>query len=190
MADLLMLKCGELVLKGNNRKSFEDKLRTNLKWALKKHGKFKIWAAQSTIYVVPEDENADMDGALESAKKVFGVATISPAFKAEKNFDAICGVAKEKLADVLENATIYDAEVESDTKNESVKILARRNRFYHSKIDVGNLKAGQDYTSLKNVVIIFIMSKDPFGENRMLYTIANRCLELPHLPYYSITFWQ
>jgi len=89
----------------------------------------------------------------------------------------------EETSDALENATIYDAEVESDTKNESTKILARRNRFYHSKIDVGNLKAGQDYTSLKNVVIIFIMSKDPFGENRMIYTIANRCLELPHLPY-------
>ncbi len=146
MADLLMLKCGELVLKGNNRKSFEDKLRTNLKWALKKHGKFKIWAAQSTIYVVPEDENADMEGALESAKKVFGVATISPAFKAEKSFDAICEVAKEKLADVLGNAVTFKVEAKRADKKFPMKspeicmelggVLLEA--FPHLKVDVIN----------------------------------------------------
>ena len=90
-----MLKCGELVLKGNNRKNFEDKLRTNIKWALKKHGKFKIWSAQSTIYVVPETDDADMEGAFESSKKVFGVASISKAFRAEKTFEVISKVAVE-----------------------------------------------------------------------------------------------
>ena len=89
MADLLMLKCGELVLKGNNRKSFEDKLKNNLKWALKKYGRFEIWSAQSTIYVTPKEEDADMEGAFEASKKVFGVATISPAYRAEKNFEDI-----------------------------------------------------------------------------------------------------
>ena len=85
--------------------------------------------------------------------------------------------------DVLENATVYDVEPESEGKDEKIETLARRTRFYHSKIDVGKLKAGQDYTELKNVIIIFIMPKDPFGENRMIYTIANRCLEVPTLLY-------
>lgn len=83
----------------------------------------------------------------------------------------------------LDNATIYDMEPESVTKGEPIRTLARRNRFYHSKIDVGNLKVGLDYTELKNVIIIFIMPKDPFGKNRMLYTIANRCLEEASIPY-------
>jgi len=83
----------------------------------------------------------------------------------------------------LENATLYDIEPESPEKKESVKSLARRTRFYHSKIDVGNLKAGEDYTTLKNVLVIFIMSHDPFSRNRMVYTVANRCLEEPELPY-------
>ncbi len=121
MADLIMLKCGELVLKGNNRKSFEDKLRTNIKWALKKHGRFKIWAAQSTIYVVPENDDADMEGALESTKKVFGIASISPAFRAEKNFEDICRVAKEKLADVLENAETFKVEAKRADKKFPMK---------------------------------------------------------------------
>lgn len=121
MAELLMLKCGELVLKGNNRKSFEDRLRSNIKWALKKHGKFKIWSAQSTIYVVPEDENADMEGAFESAKKIFGVASISPAFRAEKNFEDICRVAKEKLADVLSDAVTFKVEAKRADKKFPMK---------------------------------------------------------------------
>ncbi len=121
MADLLMLKCGELVLKGNNRKNFEDKLRTNIKWALKKHGKFKIWSAQSTIYVVPETDDADMEGAFESSKKVFGVASISKAFKAEKNFDDISRVAVEKFEDVLSNAKTFKVEAKRADKRFPMK---------------------------------------------------------------------
>ncbi len=121
MAELLMLKCGELVLKGNNRKAFEDKLRNNIKWALKKYGKFKIWAAQSTIYVVPEEDGADMEGAFEASKKIFGVASISPAFRAEKSFEDICRVAKEKMAEVLENARTFKVEAKRADKRFPMK---------------------------------------------------------------------
>ena len=90
---------------------------------------------------------------------------------------------EEDAENGLENATLYDIEPESPEKKESVKSLARRTRFYHSKIDVGNLKSGQDYADLKNVLVIFILSRDPFSQNRMVYTVANRCLEVPELPY-------
>ncbi len=89
----------------------------------------------------------------------------------------------EETEEPLENATIYDLEPEGEGKEEDLKSLARRVRFYHSKIDVGSLKSGQDYRTLKNVVVIFIMPKDPLGANRMFYTIENRCKELPELPY-------
>ena len=121
MADLLMLKCGELVLKGNNRKSFEDKLKNNLKWALKKYGRFEIWSAQSTIYVTPKESGADMEGAFEASKKVFGVATISPAYRAEKNFEDICRVAKEKMAARLENAETFKVEAKRADKKFPMK---------------------------------------------------------------------
>ncbi|MDP4119328.1 MAG: tRNA uracil 4-sulfurtransferase ThiI, partial [Bacillota bacterium] len=121
MAELLMLKCGELVLKGNNRKVFEDKLRSNIKVALKKHGKFKIWAAQSTIYVTPENDEADIDAAFETAKKIFGIASISPAFKAEKTFDDICRTAKEKLGDLLENTRTFKVEAKRADKKFPMK---------------------------------------------------------------------
>ena len=90
---------------------------------------------------------------------------------------------EETEDDALENATIYDVEPESDSKVFSLKSIARRNRFYHSKIDSASLKAGMDYEVLKDVVVIFIMTKDPLGANRMLYTIERRCKELPNWPY-------
>ncbi len=89
----------------------------------------------------------------------------------------------EETEELLENATIYDLEPEGESKEEDLKSLARRVRFYHSKIDVGSLKSGQDYRTLKNVIVIFIMPKDPLGANRMFYTIENKCRELPELPY-------
>ena len=89
----------------------------------------------------------------------------------------------EECDDDLDNATIYDLEPESEGKLEDLKSLARRIRFYHSKIDVGSLKSSQDYQELKNVIVIFIVPKDPLGANRMFYTIENKCKELPDLPY-------
>ena len=56
-------------------------------------------------------------------------------------------------------------------------------RFYHAKIDAGNLAAGEDYGKLRNVVVIFITTYDPFDRDRMVYTIRNCCVEEPDLPY-------
>ena len=58
MKEILLCKCGELVLKGLNRRKFEDRLQKTLHWRLKKAGNFKIHGCQSTFYVEPLDENA------------------------------------------------------------------------------------------------------------------------------------
>lgn len=85
--------------------------------------------------------------------------------------------------EMFENATIYDVEMEKDTKKEALVNIPKRVRFYHSKIDAGALKSGEDYRSLKNVIVIMIMSVDPFGYNHMVYTIENSCREIPMMPY-------
>ena len=84
---------------------------------------------------------------------------------------------------LLENATIWDIEAESEEKEREKDSLPRRVRFYHSKIDVGNLGSGMDYRSLKKVIVVMIMPFDPFGYDHMVYTIRNTCLEVPELPY-------
>lgn len=80
-------------------------------------------------------------------------------------------------------AAIYDIEPDKDDSTDAVKALPYRMRFYHAKIDSRNLKSGVSYENLRNVVIIMIMPYDPFGINRMVYTIKNRCVEVPEMDY-------
>ncbi len=78
-----------------------------------------------------------------------------------------------------EDGEIFDMEPDSNGGADSVAALPRRVRFYHAKIDAGNLTAGDDYSTLRNVVVIFIATYDPFGRKRMVYTIKNGCVEEP-----------
>ena len=82
-----------------------------------------------------------------------------------------------------ENGEIFDIEPDQNDGKEEIVSLPRRVRFYHAKIDAGNLTAGDTYGSLRNVIVIFITIYDPFGLNRMVYTIKNRCIEVPELEY-------
>ena len=82
-----------------------------------------------------------------------------------------------------EEYTICDIEPDQGDDKEEVEALPRRVRFYHSKIDVGSLESGTDYQKLKDVIVIMITSYDPFGLNRMVYTIRNGCVEEPDMPY-------
>ncbi|MDE6714486.1 MAG: hypothetical protein K2K20_12210, partial [Lachnospiraceae bacterium] len=82
-----------------------------------------------------------------------------------------------------ERAVVYDIEPDHNDSATDKKALPRRTRFYHGKIAARSLNSGTDYDHLKNVVIIMIMSYDPFGQNRMVYTIKNKCVELPEMEY-------
>ncbi len=83
----------------------------------------------------------------------------------------------------LSTTTIYDVEPDQNDDTESIFALPRRVRFYHAKIDGRSLKSGESYRVLKNVIIIMIMPYDPFQLDRMVYTIQNRCIEEPDMPY-------
>ena len=87
------------------------------------------------------------------------------------------------LEEKLDATTVYDVEPELDGRPESKKALPKRVRFYHAKMTSRSLKAGENYSALKNEVIIFITPFDPFGLNRMLYTVKNGCVEEPDMPY-------
>ena len=79
--------------------------------------------------------------------------------------------------------TIYDVEPDKNDDRELKFALPRRVRFYHSKIDGRSLKAGDDYSKLKQVIVLMIMSYDPFGRDRVLYTIRSKCEEDPDMDY-------
>ena len=71
MQELILLKLGELVLKGLNRHVFEERLCANIRRRIKHCGKFQITSKQSTIYIEPLNEEADLDAAFEACKCIF-----------------------------------------------------------------------------------------------------------------------
>ncbi|MBE6972300.1 MAG: tRNA 4-thiouridine(8) synthase ThiI [Ruminococcaceae bacterium] len=116
MNEMILLKLGEMVLKGLNRRSFEDKLQANLHRRLHPYGQFRVYTRQSTTYVEPMDEECDVYGAFEAIKKVFGIVGVSLARPCEKDKDAILNTAKEFLDDKLRAARTFKVETKRADK--------------------------------------------------------------------------
>ena len=79
--------------------------------------------------------------------------------------------------------SVYDVEPDQNDKGKNIQAFPKRTRFYHAIIDSRSLKSGEDFGKLKQVYVIFICDYDPFGYDRVLYTIKNRCLEEPAMDY-------
>ncbi len=91
----------------------------------------------------------------------------------EEYADAVAGEMPATL-------NIYDMEphLQADTD------LPRRNRFYQAKIDSRGLKSGtKDFGKIPNLYVLTILNFDPVGYDYMMYTVRNRCLEIPEMEY-------
>ena len=111
MNEMILLKLGEMVLKGLNRRSFEDKLQANIYRRLNNLGQFRVYTRQSTTYVEPMTDGCDMDGAWEALTRVFGVVGLSRARACEKDKDAILAAAREYLGGKLSSARTFKVTV-------------------------------------------------------------------------------
>ena len=146
MKEILLLKLGEIVLKGLNRRAFEDKLMINARAALKCAGNFTLQKGQSTILVTPTDDKFDIERATDAAKKVFGIASVVPAASCEKDFDEICKTVLLYLDDALKNAKTFKCEAKRADKKFPMKSpeLCRElggfilKNYPHLKVDVHN----------------------------------------------------
>ena len=116
MNEIILLKLGEMVLKGLNRRSFEDKLQANLHRRLRPFGQFRVYTRQSATYVEPIREGCDVEGAYEALKHVFGIVGLSLARPCGKDKDAILACAKEFLDDQLRAARTFKVETKRADK--------------------------------------------------------------------------
>ncbi len=116
MNEMILLKLGEMVLKGLNRRSFEDKLQANIYRRLNNLGQFRVYTRQSTTYVEPMTDACDMDGAWEALTRVFGVVGLSRARACEKDKNAILAAAREYLDDKLSAARTFKVETKRADK--------------------------------------------------------------------------
>ena len=121
MKELILMKSGEIALKGLNRGSFEDLLIKNAKYRLKSLGKFRFFKAQSTLYAEPQEEGIDLDEAVDRLSQVFGIAALCRACVVEKDFDHICQQAKEYLAQDLLCASTFKVEAKRSDKSFPMK---------------------------------------------------------------------
>ena len=117
MNDIILLKLGEIVLKGLNRRSFEQKLMANVRRRLSHIGNFRVYCLQSTVYVEPESGNEDMDEAFEALKKVFGIINLTRAAGCKKDKDAIVKLAVEYLREDMLNAKSFKVESKRSDKS-------------------------------------------------------------------------
>lgn len=108
--EIFLLKLGEVVLKGLNRRSFEDKLMSNVRRRLRHYGSFQVYIRQSTIYVEPQGDACDLEGAWGACKQVFGIAAVARAVPCEKTVEAIVETAKTYLRDAFAAARSFKVE--------------------------------------------------------------------------------
>ncbi len=146
MKEIILIKNGELALKGLNRCTFEDIMIKNIRRRLKSLGKVEIRKAQSAIYIEPKDDDFDFEEALERVSLIFGIAAFSRACVCEKTMEDILSKSVEYLANTLKNVKTFKVEAKRSDKKFPLKSpeICRElggvllSKFHHLKVDVHN----------------------------------------------------
>ena len=116
MNEIFLLKLGEVVLKGTNKRQFENKLRQNIRRRMKSYGEFDVYIMQSTVYVEPMNEEADVDGAWEACRSIFGLVSLCRCRPCDKDMDSIYAAVEEYLGDDLDCAASFKVESKRSDK--------------------------------------------------------------------------
>ncbi len=116
MKEIILCKFGEIVLKGANKKYFEDMLCREVRKRAKNYGSFDVYKSQSTIYIEPLDDNADIDGVFEAARKIFGIVALQRCAVCDKNMDAIKETVRSYIPDYLAGLKTFKVEAKRSDK--------------------------------------------------------------------------
>ncbi|MCL1830958.1 MAG: THUMP domain-containing protein, partial [Oscillospiraceae bacterium] len=117
MEEIILAKYGELALKGQNRPEFEAQLIKTIKRRIALAGEFKVYKAQSTIYIEPMNEAADINKALELTSRVFGISALHKAMITAKNLNTISQDAVKYLKQQLMNAKTFKVSCKRSDKS-------------------------------------------------------------------------
>lgn len=116
MKEILLCKCGEIVLKGANRRFFEETLCKNIRFRARHFGRFEVTSTQSTVVIEPLEESADMDGLFEAVSRVFGIVGISRCAVCEKDMDSIAHTVREYVLPFLSGKKTFKVEAKRSDK--------------------------------------------------------------------------
>jgi thiamine biosynthesis protein ThiI len=119
MKKVILVRYGEILLKGLNRPVFERKLIDNIKKAINPLGKVGVFKSQARIYVEPQSEDYDFDEAISLLTKVFGIVSVSPVWKIESNYEVIKENSLIMVKDLLDRKGYKTFKVETKRGNKS-----------------------------------------------------------------------
>ena len=146
MKELILAYQGEMTLKGLNRGKFEARLAKTIRWRLEPLGKFKVYQAQSTVFIEPKEDGLDMDEAFRRVSHVFGIVKLSRAVECPKDFAAICESAEGYLGETLGGIRTFKVEAKRADKTYPLKSpeICRElgayllDKHHHLRVDVHN----------------------------------------------------
>ncbi len=144
MQEIILIKIGELFLKGANKKDFERKLIKNIKLKINEFGDFKVELSQSVITVTPVNLKTVLEDVLEAIGDVFGINSFSRAALCNKDIKSIKSCSKVYLKDQILKTRTFKVETNRADKSfplSSYEISATLgeyllNEFDHLKVDV------------------------------------------------------
>ena len=146
MKEIILAYQGEMTLKGLNRAKFEARLAKIIRWRLEPLGKFKVYQAQSTVFIEPKEDGLDMDEAFRRVSHVFGIVKLSRAVECPKDFDAVCETAEAYLGEELRGVRTFKVEAKRADKAYPMKSpeICRElgayllDKHHHLRVDVHN----------------------------------------------------
>ncbi len=137
LKEIILVKYGEIILKGLNRPIFENILIRNIKDALANIGECRIYKTQAAIYVEPA-QGVDLDTVVLRLSKVFGIMSITRACVADKDLEAVCKTALTYCGAQVEQGRTFKVEAKRSDKKfpyKSPQICAEVGGYLLSHID-------------------------------------------------------
>lgn len=121
MKRIILVRYGEIILKGLNRPVFEDALVKNIRGALGSVGEVGIRKSQANIYIEPLEGEEQADRIVEILKHVFGIVAIIESYESEKSIESVCKTAHEAFGTALSKAATFKVEAKRADKRFPLK---------------------------------------------------------------------
>lgn len=144
--DHILVRYGELTLKSGNRNTFVNQLKSNIKYALIPLEGYKVLANRDRMYV-EVTEDADVEEIMRRISKVFGVHSVSPVVKVEKDIEAIKEAAVVLAKDIDEPGKTFKVDAKRSDKG-----------FPYETFDLQKILGGE---ILKHIEHLTVKVKDP-----------------------------
>ena len=135
--NILIVRCGEVALKGMNKPYFERMLSDRIRRNLRGFDGIDIKRSEGLIFI-RADKSLDMESVIKETTKVFGVASVSRAIEAEPDLDKIGEAAVGYMMGLIESRGIKTFKVEAKRADKSFPVKSPEiGRIIGAKVLIG-----------------------------------------------------